>query len=445
MEVRDQHNDGNVSAHQMAKGSEQDGAAEGEKDSAIAICGAGPVGLALAALLVKQGLAPDRISLIDGKTLAQACKDPRSIALSYGSRQILESLGAWPIGATEIHQIHVSRRGHFGRTLIDRNEHNVPALGYVSRYGAIVEALARVCEQQGVHMLRPVLVAGHMESSTEVCLQLQPSPASNPQSSSNAAPQSPASNANNPAAGTVVQPTSLSAQLLVQAEGGLFASQQQKTLHRDYQQTAIIAEVRVSNPMLQRAFERFTDEGPLALLPQNDGNPAGHAYALVWCVKPDTADALLALDDARFLAALGKAFGNRLGQFTSTSPRLGFPLGLNAKPEKSAAGRVVAIGNAAQTLHPVAGQGLNLGLRDAVVLARQLAQGLTPASLQRFEQARAGDRNTTLRLTDTMARIFTTPNQRSLAQGMLGASLGLLDVFDPARHVLAELMMFGRR
>jgi 2-octaprenyl-6-methoxyphenol hydroxylase len=412
--------------------------AQAAADCAVAICGAGPVGLALAALLAKQGLEPQQICLIDGKTLAQACKDPRSIALSYGSRQILESLGAWPIAATEIHQIHVSRRGHFGRTLIDRSEHKLPALGYVSRYGAIVEALARVCEQHGVRTLRPMQVSGHMATTDEVCLQLQAA------GSGTTCTTDTTSTTDTP---TTAMPTGLLTQILVQAEGGLFASQQHKAVHRNYQQTAIIAQVRASNPILQRAFERFTDEGPLALLPQHDGSPGAHAYALVWCVRPEHAETLLALDDAAFLAALGQAFGNRLGRFTTTGPRMGFPLGLNAQPNQRAANgepaRVVAIGNAAQTLHPVAGQGLNLGLRDAVVLARQLAQGISPASLQRFEQVRQGDRNTTVRLTDTMARVFASGN--ALQQGVLGATLGLLDAFDPAKNLLAEMMMFGRR
>lgn len=409
----------------------------GTTDCAVAICGAGPVGLALAALLAKQGVEPQQICLIDGKTLAQACKDPRSIALSYGSRQILESLGAWPVAATEIHQIHVSRRGHFGRTLIDRSEHKLPALGYVSRYGAIVEALARVCEQHGVRTLRPMQVSGHMATTDEVCLQLQ---------ATGSGTAGTTSTTDTTGTSTTPMPTGLLTQILVQAEGGLFASQQHKAVHRDYQQTAIIAQVRASNPILQRAFERFTDEGPLALLPQHDGSPGAHAYALVWCVRPGHAETLLALDDAAFLAALGQAFGNRLGRFTATSPRMGFPLGLNAHNQRTANGeptRVVAIGNAAQTLHPVAGQGLNLGLRDAVVLARQLAQGVNPASLQRFEQARRGDRNTTVRLTDTMARVFASGN--ALQQGALGATLGLLDAFDPAKNLLAEMMMFGRR
>ncbi|MEN9864953.1 MAG: hypothetical protein RL748_543 [Pseudomonadota bacterium] len=399
-----------------------------DHSSEIAICGAGPVGMALAAMLVKNGVAASQITLIDGKSLEQSVQDPRSIALSYGSRQILQRIGAWPIASTEIHQIHVSRRGHFGRTLIDRNEHQVPALGYVSRYGAIVEALARVCQQMGVQILRPMQLCASQENSDGVSLSLQTHDA--------------------------LTSSLLQSKILVQAEGGVFSSQMQKKLNRDYQQTALIAEVRSSAPIPHRAFERFTDEGPLALLPQNDrhsggpGNPASagnHAYSLVWCVKPTTAEALLALDDAGFLDELWHVFGNRLGRFTSCSQRMAFPLGLNANPDGHGLQRSIAIGNAAQTLHPVAGQGLNLGLRDAAVLASTLAREIAPASLQRFEQARRDDRALTLRLTDTMARVFTSGAQRSLAQGMLGATLGLLDAFDPAKHLLAELMMFGRR
>ena len=160
----------------------------------------------------------------------------------------------------------------------------------------------------------------------------------------------------------------------------------------------------------------------------------------MWCVRPDTAQALLALDDTAFLAQLGAAFGTRLGRFTRAGPRAAYPLGLNADARASA--RSVAIGNAAQMLHPVAGQGLNLGLRDAAVLARLLAQGATPAMLARFTSLRQTDRATTVRLTDTMARIFAN---ESPTQVLLGMSLGLIDMVNPARHLLAELMLYGRR
>lgn len=379
-------------------------------DFDIAICGAGPVGLALAALLAKRGMSPTRIALIDAKTLDQTRTDPRSIALSYGSRQILEEIGAWPVAATEIHQIHVSRRGYFGRTLIDRKEHHVPALGYVTRYGAIVEAVAAVCEQSGIAVIRPASVAAKTEHDSSVEL-------------------------------TMADGRSISTKILVQAEGGLFSEQSTKSLHRDYQQTAVLAHVTTSAPIAHRAYERFCNEGPLALLPQDD---AGTGYSLVWCVKPSTSERLLGLNDQAFLSELENAFGHRLGRFTRTTSRVAYPLGLNAFPATSA--RTVAIGNAAQTLHPVAGQGLNLGLRDAAILARLLEQEATPASLLNFDARRQSDRNMTVRLTDTMARIFRKNSLvGSAGQATLGASLGMIDMINPAKHLLAELMMFGNR
>jgi 2-octaprenyl-6-methoxyphenol hydroxylase len=374
-------------------------------DADIAICGAGPAGMALAALLVKRGVRADRIALLDAKPLEQAQNDPRSLALSYGSRQILEQIGAWPIPATPIHDIHVSRKGQFGRSMITREEQDVPALGYVTRYGSVVQALGAVCDALGVRSLRPARVVRKDEDANQVLLHLE-----------GEAPQM------------------LRAAIVVQAEGGLFGQQEEKALARDYQQTALIAQVRTSAPVAHRAFERFTHEGPLALLPQDE------EYSLVWCCRPDTAAELLELEDADFLARLEGMFGHRVGRFIATGRRLAFPLGLNAGVTGSA--RTTAIGNAAQTLHPVAGQGLNLGLRDATVLARLLAQSATPDMLARYAELRAQDRSLTVRATDTMARIFAN---ESPAQALLGLSLAAIDIIRPARSLLADLMMYGRR
>jgi 2-octaprenyl-6-methoxyphenol hydroxylase len=375
-------------------------------DFDIAICGAGPVGLALAALLVRRGADPARLALIDLKTVEQAAADPRSIALSYGSRQILEDVAAWPSAVDPIHQIHVSRRGHFGRTLIDCQDFALPALGYVSRYGVLVNSLANAASRAGITSLRPAQVRSATERPDEVELLL-------------------------------ADGRSFTAQIAVQAEGGVFSGQGARPLSRDYHQTAIIAHVSASAPIAHRAFERFTDEGPLALLPQDDG------YALVWCVKPDSAASLMILPDTAFLAALQQAFGARLGRFTGIGPRNAYPLGLNAHPAVSA--RTVAIGNAAQTLHPVAGQGLNLGLRDAMVLARLLAQDASPAMLEQYSVLRQSDRSLTIHLTDTMARVFASAPDGAISQTLLGLSLGLIDAFRPARQLLAHQMMFGRR
>jgi len=376
-------------------------------DFDVAICGAGPVGLALAAFLARRGMPGARIALIDGKSLGQAISDPRSIALSWGSVQLLDELEAWPLPATAIHQIHVSRRGQLGRSLMDRRDHDVDALGYVTRYGAVVDALARSCDAAGVAVLRPARVQSLDETPDGALLALDD--------------------------GRTVR-----AQVAVQAEGGIFGQQEGRARSRDYEQTAVIARVTSDAPIAHRAFERFTDEGPLALLPE-DG-PDGHQYALVWCVRPERAGTILDLDDTRFLQQLGEAFGARLGTFTKVSPRVAFPLGLNA--EARATARTVAIGNAAQTLHPVAGQGLNLGLRDAAVLARQLARGATSAAIGRFLEERAQDRKLTIGLTDTMARAFTASKP---LQPLLGLGLAALDLAKPARTLLADLMMFGRR
>jgi 2-octaprenyl-6-methoxyphenol hydroxylase len=381
----------------------------------VAICGAGPVGLALAALLARrmsgEQHAGKRIALIDARALGQAISDPRSVALAWGSRQLLEEAGAWPLPATPIHQIHISRRGHLGRSLLDRDEHGLEALGYVTRYGDVVDVLSRVCERAGVQTLRPARVASLDERGDAVLLHLDD--------------------------GRIVQ-----AQVAVQAEGGTFGEQQEKTQHRDYGQTAVIARVTASSPIAHRAFERFTDEGPLALLPQDGAD--GHQYALVWCVRPERAQRLLDLGADDFLRELGAAFGERLGTFTRVAERVAFPLGLNAAPHFTR--RTVAIGNAAQTLHPVAGQGLNLGLRDAAVLARLLARalenGTSPDAIARFAAERERDRSAIIGATDAMARAFTG---MPLLQPLFGLGLAALDAVSPARTMLGELMMFGRR
>jgi 2-octaprenyl-6-methoxyphenol hydroxylase len=373
----------------------------------VAICGAGPVGLALAALLVRRGVAGARIALIDARALGQAISDPRSIALAWGSRQLLEEVGAWPFPTTPIHTIHVSRRGQLGRSLLDRSEHRLDALGYVTRYGEVVDALARAVERAGVRVIRPARVTALDETADQVTLALDDG-------------------------------RTVTAQVVVGAEGGVFGQQEDRGQTRDYGQSAVIARVSASAPVAHRAFERFTDTGPLALLPQEGAD--GFQYALVWCVQPERAAALQAMEEERFLHELGEAFGGRLGRFTKVSPRFSYPLGLNA--DARATTRTVAIGNAAQTLHPVAGQGLNLGLRDAAVLARLLARCPGPEGIGRFLGERAQDRKLTIALTDAMARAFVGSGP---LQSVLGLGLAALDVVQPARTLLGELMMYGRR
>ena len=374
----------------------------------IAICGAGPTGQALALLLLKQGIKKSGILLIDAKSEQEAKNDQRTIALSQGSQQILQAAGAWPIKATAIQQIHVSRKGHFGRTLIDSTEHQVAALGYVARYTDIIAPLTEAIKSQGNQLafLRPAKVSRITQSDTHASIQLE-------------------------------DQRNFNARIIVQAEGGIFSEQQAGTRHHDYQQTAIIATITASQAIPGRAYERFTDSGPLALLPQENG------YALVWCVTPQRAAILMALSDALFLQELQSEFGHRLGKFIGATARAAFALGLNAQTD-APLGRTVRIGNAAQTLHPVAGQGLNLGLRDALQLAKCLGRQASPEALQEFYRLRQSDRDMTINLTNQMAQIFTRPNN-TVPQAALGIGLGLIDLCAPARKWLADQMMFGRR
>jgi 2-octaprenyl-6-methoxyphenol hydroxylase len=372
----------------------------------ITIVGAGPVGISLAALLLQLGVSSERILLIDAKTESASLQDPRSIALAAGSKQILDALQSWPTYATSITQIHVSRRGSFGRTLIKSQDYELPALGYVCRYCDVIASLITTLRQQGIEIVRPVSIKDSQELESHIALTLDDD--------------------------SVVHTA-----CLIQAEGGVFGSQSTQPLHRDYEQTAIVTHVHCSAPIVGRAYERFTSEGPFALLPQDQG------YALVWCARAETVTHLLNLPDAEFLLACQKTFGDRLGLFTKTAARTSYVLGLNAHPASTA--RSVAIGNAAQTLHPVAGQGLNLGLRDAAVLARLLARACSPASLAEFIQARRNDRKLTIHLTDVMARVFASSPDHSWTQTLLGLGLGGIDAIKPVKKHLAEQMMFGWR
>jgi 2-octaprenyl-6-methoxyphenol hydroxylase len=235
--------------------------------------------------------------------------------------------------------------------------------------------------------------------------------------------------------------------VLVNAEGGLYQQGPRDVAvstdrrARDYGQTAIVGTVSVSDPQANVAWERFTNQGPIALLPCGGQRHAD--YSLVWCCSPDEAARRMQLGDDAFLAELGVAFGTRMGRFTGIVGRAAYPLGLtalNALVDR----RTVAIGNAAQTLHPVAGQGLNLGLRDALALTDALsADGPRPLALARFAQRRALDRRLTIGATDTLARLFTVDFPPLAA--MRGLALTALEFLPPVKTALARQMMFGQR
>ncbi|WP_321859133.1 UbiH/UbiF/VisC/COQ6 family ubiquinone biosynthesis hydroxylase [Burkholderia cenocepacia] len=384
-------------------------------DYDLAIVGAGPVGLALAGWLARRSATQHAsIALIDAREPAASANDPRAIAVSHGSRVLLDTL-AWPADATPIEHIHVSQRGHFGRTLIDRDEHALAALGYVVRYGSIVQALAGAVRGTRVDWLTSTTARAPQQDADGVTLTLD-----GPQGE-----------------------RTLRARIVINAEGGLFHEQQADVgkHRRDYGQTALVGTVTVSAPRPNVAWERFTHEGPLALLPL--GGPRQAEYSLVWCCTPDEAARRAALPDDAFLRELGGVFGERMGAFVAIAGRASFPLGLNAA-QTLVSGRVAIVGNAAQTLHPVAGQGLNLGLRDAHTLVDTLsAQGFEATALATFNARRALDRRFTIGATDTLARLFTVDS--GPLPLLRGAALTALEFVPPLKKAIARQMMFGQR
>ena len=394
----------------MSEGVANAGAVEAMEATDIAIIGAGPLGMALALALADTSL---RVVLIDSGARSDWSADPRALALAYGSRQLLERLGAWNSGAaTAIGQIHVSQRGGFGRTLIDARDYQMPALGYVMRYRDLAAALAaRIPAQQRLDRCTVEAIGEVGEGGTggeSVMLKLMHNGVAR----------------------------RLSARLIVHAEGTP-ASGAGITV-RDYHQHAIVAEVRAANGHRQRAWERFTPDGPLALL------PLGDAYALVLTVPTDKAARWLALDDAGFLAALAEQFGERV-DFLRCGPRASYPLALRSRAQVSGR-RQAWIGNNAQTLHPVSGQGFNLGLRDAWQLGEAVAKAADPgaaALLAAYARGRQVDRQSSMAFTDAIVRLFS--NDLPPLRTARGLGLLALDLFPPLRHFVAKRMIWGAR
>ena len=389
----------------------------------IAVIGAGPVGLTLA-LHAARMLPSAGITLFDARDAAHDVSgDPRALALSLGSVQLLKRLRAWPArGAQPISQVHVSQQPPtlpWGtpEVTIRAIDEGVPMLGAVLRYGAL---------------LAPLQQAWFAESTREPArLQTRFG--------------TPVSALKRVGDGIEVDAgIAETYDVAVIAEGGVFSEQERKSLRHDYRQTAWVGDVRLESAAPGVAFERFTRHGPAALLPLPPADDGVARASLVWCVRADD-DPVRELGDAQRLAVLNTMFPPAAGRIASVAALKDFALGLNAE-RTLVDGRTVRIGNAAQTLHPVAGQGLNLGLRDAVSLVHALrdAQGSRlDAALRRVEWQRAPDRWSMIAATDFLARSFTW---RAPGLGMLrGLALAALQGATPVKSALARQMMFGRR
>jgi len=380
----------------------------------ITIVGGGMVGASLAVMLAGLHLRVVLIEATPHDAAAQPSFDERTTALSNGSRRILETVGVWSAVAavaTPIAKIHISDRGHFGFARIDAAEQNLAALGYVVPNRALGAALwTALSASPSVRVYCPAAVRAVIPGEDAVLLTVV----------SNGAE------------------TSLSTRLVVAADGAQSVVRDAFGVTvsvRDYGQTAVITAVLPQRFHDNVAYERFTASGPLALLPLADGR-----CTLVLTLDPAQAELALSWSDEQFLAELQRRFGFRLGRFLQVGRRVSYPLALT-RSARTSAGRCAIVGNAAQALHPVAGMGFNLGLRDAASLAELIADQPGDAGrstlLAAYDAWRAADRRGIIAFTDGLVRMFSSPSGgiRRLRD------LGLLafDLLPPAKAALSLL------
>ncbi len=379
----------------------------------LIIIGGGPVGMALALALHGSGVTA---LLLEARGLPEKTEDSRPLALSHGSRLILQRLGVWRVlpEVTPITTIHVSNRGGFGRAVLTATDIGVPALGYVVNHHDVFRAMHEALRGCGVDYLDGAQVTRLETSAAQGQVEFQHGGAKK----------------------------LATANLLVLADGGRLTGQiEDVTQHvHEYHQWAVVARIKTSLPQCGVAYERFTPDGPVALLPLDEH------FALVWTVSPSAAQEILGMDDATFLARLHDHFGDRLGNFVDASKRSGFPLALKYATPVTAQ-RIALVGNAAQTLHPVAGQGFNLGLRDAWELADEIIASVpetgTPPMLARYRHKRQMDSGAGRVFTDSLVKLFS--NDDPLLRSMRNLGLSALDCLPPVKRFVARRMMFGAR
>lgn len=389
----------------------------------IVILGAGPVGSTLALLLAG---TQHRVLLLEQRSLDAGQKDPRALALSEGARQLLAPENAWPAPTssgcgrcTPIETIHISQDGGFGRTLIDRADYRVPALGYVVRYGALIGCLHNALQQAMARNPQQL----HCRDNTRAEVAEDTAQA-------------------DPFFRTLqLGDRTIRTRLIVHAEGTP-PDNSNGVIARGYGQHALIFEAGLAESHQQRAWERFTPQGPLALLPVDGIN--GKRVSVVYTVPEAEAETLLQLNDAAILQRIQAAIGPH-AHFTDVGPRASFPLKLRLR-QPALNNRELWIGNAAQTLHPVSGQGFNLGLRDAALLAQHLRHAMDPGSahtLNPYARSRQLDRYGAAAFTDGIVRAFSTPFP--LLNTVRGLGLSALDLISPLRHFVARRMIWGAR
>lgn len=350
----------------------------------VAIVGGGLVGASLALALRDSGLSVAVIEAFTPSAPDHPGYDDRTLVLNPVSCQILSQLG---IGETleqhgvPIKTIHVSDRGHFGRVLLQAAEHGLDWFGRVVEAWRLGQALLeQVAQSESLQWIAPMRLQSLQSGARQITLSLEDAEGKSAQ---------------------------ITTRVLIGADGAASKVRELLSLpatEHDYQQTAIICNATPSKPHNGIAYERFTETGPLALLPQ-----ANQRVGVVWTVATQQAEELLALDDAAFMSGLQQRFGYRLGEFQRVGKRASYPIKL-VRAQTNTAHRSVLIGNASHTIHPISAQGFNLGLRDAVALAEQLQDVSDPGDenlLTAYQQQRQSDQDETIRYTDGLARLYS--------------------------------------
>jgi 2-octaprenyl-6-methoxyphenol hydroxylase len=386
----------------------------------VMIVGGGMAGASLACALAGSGMQVAIVEAVPLESDLQPSYDVRTISLSYGSRRIYETLGVWQEidgrAICPIHQIHVSDRGHPGIAHLDKSDADVDALGYVVENRALGAALlGKIGQEDSIDLYCPAMVTDVSSGEEYRLLRCD----------------------------TDDGEIELAGKLIVLADGG--RSGLREKLHfqsskEEYQQTALVCIVSPGKPHQHCAYERFTPSGPLALLPMNDNR-----CWCVWATTGEEVEQLLQLEEESFLQRLQETFGDRLGRFSRVGQRYAYPLA-RSRVEKQVAERAVLIGNAAHTVHPVAAQGFNLGLRDVAWLAEVLTdahrQGLDTGSLEvleQYENIRSRDTQRVSGFTHGMIHIFTS----RFVPVVAGRNLGLLltDTVPEIRRALLRRTM----
>lgn len=389
-----------------------------QQDYDVLIAGGGLTGNCLALALNDAGL---KIAIVEATPQQQQHDSPagdRALALAAGTVKMLEALGLWQgisHTATPIKHIHISDQGHFGKVRLSAEQENVAALGHVITARDLEGHMAQLVAQTDATLICPGRVVGIMSGQDEVNVSLK----------------------------TDHEALAVTAKLLVGADGGNSSVRKLLDIGQQlspYGQTALVTTVQSALPNQHTAYERFTASGPLALLPVTDKQSA-----VVWTRSDEDAKGLMAGSEADFLAELQQCFGYRLGQLQLISPRRAFPLSL-IRAERMHDQRTVMIGNAVHQLHPVAGQGFNLGLRDVVLLAEMLinqqnaGQDIGEAGvLSAYAQARQKDHDKAISFTDNVVRIFS--NDWLMLAALRNVGLAVLDHFPIAKNLLARHAM----